>query len=226
MRAQRKAKLLPPVKVYGLAFIVPATLLGALAPYLLWWLIVYAPLIVITAWASMHRQDRSLLNDTVTVVAACLTLPVAYDLGINGVCFSSIGVGGLWGSGWLATTSCATLPHQLAWQITDWHTVWLITLLILGYFMGTVFYVKTNIRERRSDIYLWVSVIFHLAFSVLAFVLAKRGIVIWVHAYLWLILTLRSLVIPLYGRKKRWLSPKQIGIGEVIFSILVFITLL
>ncbi len=226
LRAQRKAALFAPVKAYGLAFIVCAIVLGALAPYLLWWVILYAPLVVITAWASVHHQERSLLNDTVTVVAACLTLPVAYDVGINGVCFSSIGAGGLWGSGWFASTSCATLLHQpIGWQITDWYAVWLITLLVLGYFMGTVFYVKTNIRQRKSDIYLWVSVIFHLAFTVLAFVMAKRGIVIWAHAYLWLILTLRSLVIPLYGRKKRWLSPKQIGIGEVVFSILVFVTL-
>ncbi len=227
LRAHRKARLFPPVKTYGLAFIVPAIALGVLAPYLLWWVIVYAPLLGITAWASMHRQDRSLLNDTVTVVAACLMLPVAYDLGINGVCFSSIGVGGLWGSGWLANTTCAVLPHQpIAWQMADWQAVWLITLLVLGYFMGTVFYVKTNIRERKSDVYLWLSVIFHMLFTILAFVMAKRGIIIWAHAYLWLVLSLRSLMIPLYGRKRHWLSTKQIGMGEVVFSILVFITLM
>ncbi len=232
LRAHRKAALFPPVKAYGLVLLVCAGTLVVSAPYLLWWMIVYVPLVVITAWASMHRQDHSLLNDAVTVVAACLTLPVAYDLGINGVCFSFIGVGGLWGSGWwssdwLASTSCAALPHQsIGWKIADWHAVWLITLLVFGYFMGTVFYVKTNIRQRKSDGYLWLSVIFHLLFTVLAFVMARQGIVGWAQVYLWLVLSLRSLVIPLYGRKRYWLSPKQIGMGEVIFSILVFITLI
>ncbi len=222
LRAHRKAKLFPPVKAYGLTLIVLAMGLGLSAPYLVWWVIIYMPLVAITAWASMHRQDRSLLNDTATVAAACLTLPVAYDLGINGVCFSSIGAGGLWGSGWLAGTTCTTSFHQPV----DWQTIWLITTLVFGYFMGTVFYVKTNIRERRSSVYLWLSVIFHMVFTVMAFVVAKQGIVIGAHAYLWIALSIRSLVVPLYGRSRHWLSAKQIGMGEVLFSILVFTTLI
>ncbi|PIE44198.1 MAG: hypothetical protein CSA50_01555 [Gammaproteobacteria bacterium] len=227
LRTHRKAKLFPPVKVYGLALIVFAIGLGISAPYLIWWVMVYLPLVVITIWASTHRQDRSLLNNAVTVIAACLTLPVAYDLGINGVCFSLTGVDGVWGSGWLASTICATPSHQLiALKVVDWSVVWMITLLVFGYFMGAVFYVKTNVRERRSDIYLWLSVIFHLVFTLMALVMAKQGVVVWAHACLWVVLSLRSLAIPLYGRKQHWLSTKQIGMGEVMFSILVFITLL
>ncbi len=221
LRAHCKATLFPPVKVYGLACIISSILLVLFAPYLLWWIAVYIPLVVFTAWASIHHQDRSLPNDTVTVIAACLTLPIAYDLGINGACFSAVGVGGLWGSSYLANTTCGALSYQLGWYM-----IWNITLLVFGYFMGTVFYVKTNIRERRSNAYLWLSVIFHCVFTVFAFVVAKQGIVSWIHVFLWIVLTLRSLVVPVYGRKRHWLSAKQIGIGEIIFSVLVFVTLL
>ncbi len=220
LRFNRRPMLLLPVKVYGSIFWACAIALIIFSPYLLWWIILYLPLAIISAWATVNHQERSLLNDTVTVIAACLTLPIAYDLGINGTCSSVIGVSGLWGSGCFANTTCGVSSYQLGWYI-----IWNITLLVFGYFMGTVFYVKTNIRERRSDFYLWLSVIFHCVFTVFAFVVVKQGIVGWGHFCLWLVLTIRSLVVPLYGRKKQWLSAKQIGIGEIVFSILVFATL-
>ncbi|WP_407702656.1 YwiC-like family protein [Trueperella bonasi] len=50
-------------------------------PHLVRWLPVDAPLIAITAWASTHRKDRSMVNNIATVGAACLTLLVAVDMG-------------------------------------------------------------------------------------------------------------------------------------------------
>ena len=38
---------------------------------------------------------------------------------------------------------------------------WLLAAVIATYFAGTVFYVKTLIRERGSEPYYWLSVGFH-----------------------------------------------------------------
>jgi len=68
--------------------------------------------------------ERSLGNDVVTVVAACLMAPVAYDAG-----------GG------------DTLGP-----------VWVAFGVLVAYFLGTVLYVKTMIRERGRPGYVHASV--------------------------------------------------------------------
>ncbi len=220
LRSGRKPSLFPPVRTYGAALVLPAIGLACFAPYLAWWLILFLPIIVVTVWETMHRRERSFLNDMATIVAASLMLPVAYDSGTTGICFEPFGGGGLWGSGYLADQSCHVVSRSL------WQSTWLVTLLVWGYFIGTVFYVKTNIRERQSNNYLIASVVFHALFTLLAFRISEYHIVPLVHAWVWLLLTFRSLAVPLYGRYRHRLSVKKIGIGEIIFSLLVLITVL
>lgn len=89
-------------------------------------------------------------------------------------------------------------------------------LAVLCYFTGTVLYVKTMIRERGSATYRAVSAGYHLA----AFAVA----ILWWSvplAILFGLLLARAWLLP--GRR---LTPKHVGILEIVNSILLLATLL
>lgn len=87
---------------------------------------------------------------------------------------------------------------------------WLLALVQALYFGGTVFYVKSAIRERGNRGFLALSVGFH-ALATLAMV--PLG---WPLALVFAVLCLRSAVVPLLG----W-TPKTIGFGEVAATVVV-----
>lgn len=82
-------------------------------------------------------------------------------------------------------------------------------VIVAGYFVGTVFYVKTNIRERGSRRWLLASVGFHAVFTVL---MAWQGW--WVLAVLGLLTTVRAVVVP----RLAW-APKRVGLLEIVFTV-------
>jgi hypothetical protein len=84
---------------------------------------------------------------------------------------------------------------------------------VLLYFTGTVLYVKTMIRERENPSYHRASVIYH----VLALAVASL-LTIPIAAVFVLLLT-RAAVLPRYR-----LTPKHVGIIEIIAATLVLIT--
>lgn len=85
-------------------------------------------------------------------------------------------------------------------------------LAVTAYFVGTVLYVKTMIRERGSAGYYRASVAYHLVILVVAAWL-------WAPvAFLFVGLLARAVLFP-----KRRLTPKQVGIGEIIASILLLV---
>ena len=71
---------------------------------------------------------------------------------------------------------------------------WQPALVCLLYFAGTVFHVKTMIRERDSRAYLWASRVYHAGALVAACFLS-----LWVTAFFTVCL-LRTLVVPALGR--------------------------
>jgi len=75
-----KAKYLPPVRAYALVTVLLGLTLLLLRPVLAWWALPYAPLLAASLWCSYTRRDRSLFNDSLTVLAACLMLPVAASI--------------------------------------------------------------------------------------------------------------------------------------------------
>ncbi|PIN50924.1 hypothetical protein CT171_09375 [Trueperella pyogenes] len=206
LRSRRRPRYLPPVRAYTLVTLVFGVGLLIAAPYLLRWLPLFIPLIATTAWASSHRKDRSLLNDAVTVTAATLTLPVAFDLATHG----------------LATPPGASADASL----TGWGWVWLVTLVVGWYFLGTVFYVKTNIRERGKPTWYIASVVFHSVGLVGVLVLAVLGVVTWPLAALWLIIAVRAAAVPAWGYYRRWLPALTIGLGEMVISAALFVSVL
>lgn len=223
LRSRRRPRYWPPVRAYGLAMVPFAITLVLTSPHLVVWALPFAPLVATTVWCSMNRKDRSMLNDLVTVGAAGLMTAVAYDAGVQGA-------GGVWGTGLFAGSGWwraaeASAPASVDGALVGWPWVWLVTALITAYFVGTILYVKTNIRERDSRGYLAASVGYHAAWLVLVVGLAAAGPLRWSHAALWVVLLARAWVVPLVGRR-RPVTPMELGIGEIVASALVMLTLL
>lgn len=70
-----------PVLVYAAVTAVPGLGVLALDPALVRWVPVFVPLLVVSLVLTARGAERSLTNDVVTVLAAGLMTPVAYDAG-------------------------------------------------------------------------------------------------------------------------------------------------
>lgn len=98
---------------------------------------------------------------------------------------------------------------------TDWARAWMLTAVVAAYFVGTVLYVKTMIRERGDQRYHLLSALTHGAATV-----ATAWVSPWLLA-VFALLTIRAAVLPAYQ-----ISPKAIGIGEILTTVLVAVTAL
>lgn len=125
----------------------------------------------------------------------------------------------------LATTAGSAFMTVVAYDAgpgTDLTWAWQLALVQFLYFAGTVFYVKTVIRERDNPRYHWLSAGFHaLALAVVATML---GVVDndgtgWPLVVVFLVLLARAVVVPAYRP-----SPKQVGIAEVVATVAVATT--
>lgn len=113
----------------------------------------------------------------------------------------------------LITSAAGALMTMVAYDAgpaADPLGAWPVALVQLLYFAGTVFYVKTVIRERDNPTYLRLSVGYHLAAIVVASALS------WWLTPVFLLLALRAAVVP--GRHP---LPKQVGIGEIVATVVV-----
>ena len=214
LRSRRRPRYLPAARTYTVVTSALALVLLLGAPSLAVWALPYAPLVAVTMWCSARRKDRSLLNDAVTVVAAGLMTAVAYDAGTPG-----------W---WGGPGSAAGLPGGSPdGALSGWAWTWLVTALLTAYFLGTVLYVKTNIRERGNRAYLVASVAFHAAGAAATAVLASDGLLTPAHALVWGALAVRAAAVPLVAeRRGRPVRPLALGVGEIVLSVLVAVTLL
>ncbi len=192
LRSQLKDRFRDPVIAYGIATVVAGLATWWAAPYLWRWVPVFLPLVAIAGWAAWKRQDRSLGAGLDTVIAASLVLPVSWDVATGGA------------------AGLAATPE-----------IWTQTALLFGYFAGTVFYVKTNIRERGSNEYLVASVVWHALWLVVALLVSNP----W-HVAVWVLLIARAVAVPLMRRRGAAISVTAIGVAEVVTSILVTTSLL
>jgi hypothetical protein len=81
------------------------------------------------------------------------------------------------------------------------------------FFVGCTFYVKTMIREKKNIQFKWISWVYHLLL-----VSAWAGLGFWIVAIAYFPSLLRAFIF--YGKP---LTPKQIGIYEIINSAIFFI---
>jgi len=193
LRSRCKPRYAPPVRAYGALTVALGLVVVAIEPELLRWAAVFLPLLAASLWCSWRRADRTLLNDGVTVLAACLMTVVVAGVGENG---GRPGTPGLAGLAWLPGA--------------DQARPWVLAGLLLAYFAGTVLYVKSMIRNRGDRGRYALSVAYHAAVCV---PVAAAGP--WLGA-LFVALAVRAAVVP-----RRWpgLTPARIGVGEIAASL-------
>jgi len=114
------------------------------------------------------------------------------------------------GASALMTAISATCLQTVAWP-----TAWLVTAVMAGYFLGTIPYVKTMIRERGSTRWYIGSVAYHIVLVALA-CLTLNG---WLIAFSVLIAARAGVVPKVWPRAK----PKYIGIAEVIGTVIIML---
>ena len=193
LRARRRRDLLPPVVVFGATAALAGVVAVALAPRLLAWALLYAPLLAASLALAATGRERSLANDALSALAATAIAGVTFDAG--------------GGQDWAALATTAGV--------------------LLAYFLGTVLYVKTMIRERGRPGYVAASVGYHVAAAVAGSGLA----LLWgwgpaVPALAWL-LALRAWVGPrANARRPRPLRPAVVGIGEIAASLALTVAVL
>lgn len=118
----------------------------------------------------------------------------------------------------LATTVGSCLMTVVAYDAgggTDPRRAWLLAAVLAAYFAGTVFYVKTLIRERGSEPHYWMSVAFHGLAT-----LALAPLSAWLAA-VFALLAVRAAIVPAFR-----VTPKQAGLGEIAGTLLVAVTAL
>jgi hypothetical protein len=98
LRSRGKRRYWPPVRAYGVLTVLLAMVVIAVLPEVLHWAAVFLPLLAFSLWCSWQRADRSLPNDGVTVLAACLMTIVAAGFGKRP---GEPGTPGLAGLAWL-----------------------------------------------------------------------------------------------------------------------------
>ena len=118
----------------------------------------------------------------------------------------------------VATTLAASLMTVVAYDAgpgDDWDRAWVLAAVMAGYYLGVLLYVKTMIRERGHTSYVVASVAWHVVCTVGA------AFVSWPLALVALVLTARAWAAP-----RTSLTPKQVGIGEIVLNTVVVVVAL
>lgn len=124
----------------------------------------------------------------------------------------------------LASTAMIPLASHLVGTQPTTRT-WVATCLVGLYFCGTIFYVKSLIRERTNLRFGHVSVAVHCVFFLVAALLAVLGLAHVAAAVVFALVALRSWLMPWWARRRGtpW-TPKLVGITEMVWTLLVVVT--
>ncbi len=200
-------------------------------PLLVLWFVGYFAFFATGLWLKSGRRARYFppvrAYTLASVPFALLVVVMRPDLVRWVPMFAPLLLAGLWlaarrqdrslASG-LATIIAACLMTVVVYDAgdgSDWSRAWTLTAVLAAYFVGTLLYVKTMIRERGSRAYYWLSVGYHAAATV-----AVAWVSWWLVALFGLLL-LRAVVLP-----GRGLTPKQVGVPEILANVAVVVTAL
>ncbi|MDO5719606.1 MAG: YwiC-like family protein [Actinomycetaceae bacterium] len=194
-----KPRYRPALITYASVSGVATVMLIILQPGLLWWAPLFLPLVAISAHRAWARREREMISRSVAIVASSLMIPVTATVAS--------------GEPWFAKGAVSTQS-------------WTMMALLATYFISTVPYVKTLIRERNSRPWFIGSSIMHISIVLCVAIAAIYGLVSWAHVAVWTIIAGRAIAMPLIATKrgKPW-KPKAIGWPEVLLSLIVLATL-
>jgi len=193
----RRARWRAPLVTYGaVAAFVGGTLI-LMRPELLWWGPAYVALTGVSLAYTASGAARAWINDIVLMVAANLMAVTA--VGASRPLAHTGGTPAWWPPG------------------VDDPWAWLAAGMLFAYFLGTVFYVKTNLRERGHLAVYVASVAYHLVLAVAAWFLGV------VPGIVGLALLARAAVVPKLPRRA---SAAQIGFGEFGATVCVLTAVL
>jgi hypothetical protein len=195
-------------------------------PLALFWLAGYLAFFATSLWLKARRRPRYWppvrAYAWLATALGAITLVVRPALWVWAPLFlPPLGVG-LWAAAnrrdrelltGLATVVGSALMTVVAYAAgpgDDFGRAWLLALVQFLYFGGTVCYVKSAIRERRNTSFWWLSVGVHAGATLLVLAVAP-----WLAVVLTL-LTVRAAVVP-----RLPVTPKQLGIGEIVATVLV-----
>lgn len=218
------------------AMIAGPLLVGVLAsaprwvhlPLALLWFVGYFAFFAAGLWLRSGRRVRYLppvrTYALATLPLGLVVLLLRPDLALWAVPFTPLLLAGLWFAArrqdrslpaGLATILAACLMTPVAYDAgggDDWSRAWTLTAVLAAYYVGTLVYVKTMIRERESRPHFLLSVGYHAAVTVAMAWLS------WWLVGLFALLTVRAAVLP-----GRGLSPKQVGVGEIVANTAVVV---
>lgn len=200
-------------------------------PLTLLWFTGYFAFFAAGLWLKSRRKPRYrppvLVFSAACLPLAAIVLALRPDLIRWAPVFAPLLAVGLWlaaqrrdrslSSG-LATTLAASLMTAVAYDAgdgTDWARAWTLTAVVAAYYVGTLLYVKSVIRERNDPRYAALSVGFHAAATV------AMAWVSWPLVAVFAVLTARAAWVP-----RRRFTPKQVGIGEIVLNLLVVVVAL
>lgn len=101
-----------------------------------------------------------------------------------------------------------------------WNQMWIATVVLILYFIGTIPMVKCLIRERNNPVWVRFSLGFHAFWLLVALGLSVAGLLSWWIPLLWLVLLGRAAWLSHWSSKSGPLKPAVIGVTEFLFSAL------
>ena len=197
VRARRRERYRRPIATYGVLAAGLGLIALVLHPALLLWLAAYLPLGLLTGFLTWQRRERSLLNDAVTILAACLFAGVMYQAGPD-------------------RPDLGMLGDLAGWRLMIW-----VIVALFAYFFGTALYVKTVIRERANPAYHRSSVAYHAGWAAFWALSGSLGVPIAPGVRVGLALLFLALTVRAKLMAGRRVKPLYVGLGEIVFSVVI-----
>lgn len=194
VKGRLRTKHLPPVLTYGA--ITALTGIAALITQwqLIAWLPIFAPIIAVAVYETIKRRERSLVSGWSTVLVAALMLPTVASISTSG--------------------TPAAVSADL-WWATAWFAL---------YFGGSIYYVKTLIRDFGNRSRFIQSVGFHAAVFIGAIALAVAQPHTWPVAVVGALLAARSYAVPrIAQRRGKRIPPKYVGMIDGLVTVFVVV---
>ena len=194
VKSRLRKKHLTPVLTYGALTAVAGIAALIMQWQLISWLPLFAPIIAVAVYETIKRRERSLVSGWSTVLVAALMLPTV----------ASISTGG----------TPAAVSADL-WWATAWFAL---------HFGGSIYYVKTLIRDFGNRTRFIQSVIFHAIVCVAAMGLALAQPHTWPVAVVSALLLARSYTIPrIAQRRGKRIPPKYVGMVDGVVTVFVVV---